>query len=390
MQARAKLAKIVRALRERLIAESGEPAAFIWLNRLVTLRLLEGMTSRPAPRLTGGEGDGWAFDELAVDMPGLFGAESSPIAWPTLRDAIADLDDPELASCWSDDMTLGWVYQYWNDPDRERLDVELAAGGKLAASEIASKTQMFTERYGVDWLVQNGLGRTWMAICAKQGWTAKVVADGTLARLDARRADWRAQRVAGAVEPTELMPLHSDEERRWAYYVEQPMPADAPELAPESVRAIKLIDPAVGSGHFLVVALEFLVGLHREEAEQRGELGQPQWSDQAIVESILANNLYGIDLDPRAVQIAAAALLLVAQRISPQARPRRINLVASRVAVAGLSNAGLALADLGISAQAAQGLVRQLAEADHLGRDGRGARPRPSLTSPAPKARQVH
>jgi hypothetical protein len=71
------------------------------------------------------------------------------------------------------------------------------------------------------------------------------------------------------------------------------------------------------------------VALYREEAEHLGEVGQPKWSDQAIVESILANNLHGVDLDPRAVQIAAAALMLTAQRVSPGARPGKLNLVAS-------------------------------------------------------------
>ena len=83
-----------------------------------------------------------------------------------------------------------------------------------------------------------------------------MVADGTLARLEARRIAWRARRDAGEVELTALMPIEAGAEQRWAYYVEQPIPADAPALAPASVRAIKLIDPAVGSGHFLVVAFD--------------------------------------------------------------------------------------------------------------------------------------
>ncbi len=86
-------------------------------------------------------------------------------------------------------MTLGWVYQYWNDPEREALDAKLNAGGKLAPHEIASKTQMFTERYMVDWLLQNSLGPMWLAMCKKHGWTPEVEADGTLARLEERRVD---------------------------------------------------------------------------------------------------------------------------------------------------------------------------------------------------------
>ncbi len=117
------------------------------------------------------------------------------------------------------------------------------------------------------------------------------------------------------------MPLDTELERRWAYYVPQPIPDETPSTqAPESVRDLKLLDPAVGSGHFLVVAFDLLVALYREEARHRGrEPATERWSDRAIVERILEHNLHGIDLDPRAVQIAAAALWLKAR----QRRPRR-------------------------------------------------------------------
>ena len=71
------------------------------------------------------------------------------------------------------------------------------------------------------------------------------------------------------------MPLDTDAERRWAYYVPQPIPDDAVEHAPDSVRDLKILDPAVGSGHFLVVAFDLLVALYREEARHRGVEGPP-------------------------------------------------------------------------------------------------------------------
>ena len=92
-------------------------------------------------------------------------ADLIPVGAATLRHAVEALDAPELATCWTDDMTLGWVYQYWNDPEREALDAKLHAGGKVEPHEIASKTQMFTERYMVDWLLQNSLGPMWLAMC---------------------------------------------------------------------------------------------------------------------------------------------------------------------------------------------------------------------------------
>ena len=73
------------------------------------------------------------------------------------------------------------------------------------------------------------------------------------------------------------MPLESEAERRWAYYVPQPIPDDAVKHASESVRDLKILDPAVGSGHFLVVAFDLLLAaLYREEARQRGEAGEDQ------------------------------------------------------------------------------------------------------------------
>ena len=283
-----------------------------------------------APGLVrGDETEGYAFllqlvfEDLAADLPGLYGsagvADLVPLPTATLRHVVESLDDPDLDTCWSDDMTLGWVYQYWNDPEREALDAKLNAGGKVEPHEIASKTQMFTERYIVDWLLQNSLGPMWLAMCKKHGWTPEVEADGTLARLEERRVEWRGKRDRGEVSLTELMPLYTDAERRWAYYVPQPIPDDAVEHARDSVRDLKILDPAVGSGHFLVVAFDLLVALYREESRHRGEQDdQEKWSDRAIVERILEHNLHGIDLDPRAVQIAAAALWLKAQQTCPR------------------------------------------------------------------------
>nr|WP_093191704.1 BREX-6 system adenine-specific DNA-methyltransferase PglX [Thiocapsa sp. KS1] len=300
---------------------------------------------------------------------------------------------------------------------------------------------MFTERYMVDWLLQNSLGPLWLAMCRKQGWTAECeqplpgepapapvdgdapvgwaearsptsaeggspagdvpedaplgfvpqpnlpddesieISDttppltGLLRVLDERRADWRGKRERGEVALTDLMPLHSDAERRWAYYVPQPIPADAIADAPDSVRDLKLLDPAVGSGHFLVVAFVLLFALYKEEARHRGESGHARWSNRAIVERILTHNLHGIDLDPRAVQIAAAALWLKARRTCPEARPARLNLVASSLRLAGLPDTDPALMALrreleretGIPAALTDTLIQALAGADHLG-----------------------
>ena len=415
-QVRAQAGSKKRRTADDFRGEVEKQAAYTLLNRLVILRLMEAAGLRSPKVVTGGwespayktlrelapglvrgdETEGFAFllqlvfEDLATDLPGLYGpagvADLVPLPTATLRHVVESLDNPELETCWTDDMTLGWVYQYWNDPEREALDAKLNAGGKVEPHEIASKTQMFTERYMVDWLLQNSLGPMWLAMCKKHGWTPEVEADGTLAGLEERRAEWRGKRDRGEVSLTELMPLHTDAERRWAYYVPQPIPEDAVEHAPDSVRDLKILDPAVGSGHFLVVAFDLLVALYREEAasslsalarirESGRRRGDDDWTDRAIVERILEHNLHGIDLDPRAVQIAAAALWLKAQQTCRDARPSRFNLVASNLRLASLPDDDPALVELrrevqretGIPPDLTDTVVHALKGADHLG-----------------------
>jgi hypothetical protein len=387
-----------QAARNRYLDQAVAEAAATLLNRLVLIRHMEAMklvapkvvtggwSSKAyrelrdfAPELLSDDTEGYAllldllFDELALDLPGLFGEVGVTrllrIPAATLREVVERLDDPGLESAWTDDTTLGWVYQYWNDPVRESLDAKLHAGGKVESHEIAAKTQMFTERYMVEWLLHNSLGLTWLAMCKKHGWQpdAELVLDD----LDQRRAEWRDRREAREVALDELMPIAEGLEECWKYYVPQPIPDDAVTAAPETIRGLKLLDPACGSGHFLIIAFDLLVALYREEARHRGET----WSEQEIAESILENNLHGVDIDPRAIQIAAAGLFLKARLLSPEARVRRLNLVAPALNLACLPDDDPALqrlleevrAEAGIPERLTRKLVEALAGVDHLG-----------------------
>jgi hypothetical protein len=385
--------------------EAEKKAAYTWLNRLVFLRLMEAANLSTPKALQGGwesqgykdfrslapalvrgdETEGYRFllemifQDLAVDMPGLYGragiADLIPMPASTLRQVVEALDDPVLSSCWNDDMTLGWVYQFWNDPEREILDEKLNAGEKLEPYEIASKTQIFTERYIVDWLLQNSLGPIWLSICKQNGWIPEVQADGTLQRLEQRRLEWRQKRERGEVPLTELMPLLTDAERRWALYIPQPLPDNATAPVAKSVRDLKILDPAVGSGHFLIVAFDLLFALYQEEARHRREENQDYWSAQSIVESILEKNLHGIDIDSRAVQITAASLWLKAQQTCKDAHPEHLNVVASNLRLSSLPDDDPALIELrreveretGIPAALTNKIVHALHGADHLG-----------------------
>lgn len=385
----------------RFRAEAEAEAAHTLLNRLVLVRHLEALgLSRPAivtggwksagyrefrdyaPEICGDPQDrteGYAhllsllFDELAVDLPGLFGdvglTRLFPVPASTLREVVEKLDAPEMESAWTDDTTLGWVYQYWNDPSREALDAKIAGGGKVEPHEIASKTQMFTERYMVEWLLHNSLGLMWLSMCRKHGWMAD--AESVLPVLEARRAEWRDKRDKGEVALDALMPVEEGLEDRWKYYVMQPIPEAAVDKAPESVRALKVLDPACGSGHFLVIAFDLLAELYKEEARHRGV----EWSDKEIAAWIVEDNLHGVDIDPRAVQIAAAGLFLKAKRLARDVTLKRMNLVAPRLELGKLPKDDPALVELrkGIKAEAGipeavtDKIVEALAGVDHLG-----------------------
>ena len=401
--------------RRRHLAQAVKLAAATFLNRLVVLRQMEAQALREVKILTGGWGslgfkemrefaadlNGEAestllrltFEELALDLPGLFGNvgvnDLIPIPTSTLKPTIEVLEGPadgkhglskdDVADLWTDDTLLGWVYQFWNDPEREALDEKIRNRSKIENHEIAAKTQLFTDRYMVEWLLQNSLGQLWFAVCKTNGWTPEVVADGTLDRLEARREDWRGKRDRGEVDLEALMPLENEAEERWKYYVPRccgrqvdlwQERAEGPEDL-TSVRDLKLLDPACGSGHFLVIAFDLLASLYQEEARHRGT----SWTTEQIATSILERNLHGIDIDPRAVQIAAAALWLKMKVYAPSARPKQMSLVASNLGLSSLPKDDPALLALqqavegetGIPAALTLRIVESLKGADHLG-----------------------
>jgi len=372
--------KLRQELRERHRQDLEKLAAATWLNRLAVIKHLESMALLKPKLVTGGwqsaafkefrdyapeflqeEDQGYGlllrlvFDELAIDLSGLFGRGGlngyvELVAMPaaTLRYLVEELDKVE-ADAWRDDTTLGWIYQYWNDPERESIDQKMSDGGKVEPHEIASKTQMFTERYMVEWLLQNSLNNQWLDICAANGWIAEAVSDRTLKNLESRRQVWRQKREAGEVALDELMAIATEQEQRWKYWVKPPTnqppspqfwgnknnqsPPELGDLGDNlSLRHLKLIDPACGSGHFLVIAFDLLFAFYQEEAQHRGEV----LTDAEIANSILENNLYGIDIDARAVQMAAAALWLKAKGLCKDAAPKQINLVAANLNLANL------------------------------------------------------
>ncbi|MBF0258417.1 MAG: BREX-1 system adenine-specific DNA-methyltransferase PglX [Desulfamplus sp.] len=290
--------------------------------------------------LTQGDDQGFAFilqqvwDHLSLELPALFSYneihECVPIPGPTLLWLIQQLNQEELQEAWKDDTTLGWLYQYWNDPDRKAVDAKLnTTSGKVEAHELSDKTQLFTERYMVEWLVQNSLGAQWLAICAKNGWASS--AEEKIETLKTRRAEWN-QRISNKEVPeTEAMPINGDEEF-WKYYVPQDLAKETIESAPFTLDKVKILDPAMGSGHFLVYVFDFLWELYHDQAR----LQDKKYPPEQIIDWILNNNLHGIDIDNRAVQIGAAALYIKTQEKHPGYQIQTLNLVASDLGISQL------------------------------------------------------
>lgn len=193
---------------------------------------------------------------------------------------MASLNDPAIpAATYAEDEVLGWVYQYWNTAAKGAIYEKLGKGGKIEGpAELAAASTLYTERYIVDYLLQNTLGALWV----------------------------------------EMYP-ESNLPSSWPYFVCPPAgnPLVTREL--KRVREISLLDPCVGSGHFLVRAFELFAQLYAEEGIE----------DAADVPSlILERNLHGVDIDRRTTQIAALALYLKGcAAAGPDFRPRKLNLV---------------------------------------------------------------
>lgn len=294
-------------------------AAFHTLNRFVALKMLEARKlvqeciSRGedsagfkefialAPGLVALPDKGYRlyvetiFDEIAQEVRALFDRrDAATLLWPrrqALLDLLAALNDPEVASVWGEDETIGWVYQYFNGED-ERRQMRAESQTPRNSRELAVRNQFFTPRYVVQFLTDNSLGRTW---CEMRG------ADTQLAHLDY------------LVKPEEG-------------FEERPL---------KDPRDLRVLDPACGSGHFLLYAFDLLAGdptrsffgiyeeAWRADAAPKSEVtGRTLKEDydselalrRAVPELILKHNLHGVDIDPRAAQIAGLALWMRAQR----------------------------------------------------------------------------
>ena len=180
--------------------------------------------------------------------------------------------------------SLGWVYQFWQTKRKKDIN---DSGVKIGARELPAVTQLFTEPYMVSFLLDNSLG-AW--------WAAKRLSSHDLVTAE----DEQELRDKAYIDhlPLEYLRFVKDEETgAWK-------PAGGTfDAWPKQLSNFKMLDPCCGSGHFLVATLQMLVPM-RMELEGLSE-------DEAI-QRVLEENLHGLELDQRCVELAAFALAFAA------------------------------------------------------------------------------
>ena len=184
-----------------------------------------------------------------------------------------DIDD----HIWASDDILGWLYESYNiDKKREHKD----SGAKTEYHKVSLQSQVYTPRWVVEFLVQNSLGKLYLE-------------------------------------------MYPQSEIRNRYKI-----ANAPqkqERTPKPLPEVKLIDPASGSGNFLLYAFDFFYELYLDQIENYGA----DYDEDDVPALILENNVHGIDLDDRAIQLAQLGLYIKAKTHNRRAQIPAFKVVSS-------------------------------------------------------------
>ncbi len=202
--------------------------------------------------------------------------------------------------------SLGWVYQFWQAKKKDQIN---ASEVKIGARELPAVTQLFTEPYMVSFLLDNALG-AW--------WAARRLTDAELKNASSE-VDLRRKAAIPGV-PLAYLRFVQQEDGTWT------PAAGTFDGWPEQLADLKTLDPCCGSGHFLVAAFLMLVPMR---------MGREGLSAKEAVDAVLRDNIHGLELDQRCVELAAFALALTAWKY-PGAGGYRV-LPELNVACSGLS-----------------------------------------------------
>ena len=210
---------------------------------------------------------------------------------------VADIPEKD----WTDQVQIiGWLYQYYNSELKDDTFALLKKNVKITKERIPSATQLFTPDWIVRYMVENSLGRIYVDKRKNEG----IYADGRgLDEMTWHEAE--SERIATETLIADKM--------GWKYYlpeaeqtqeVRKQLDEIQNEYATLDVKDIKVIDPCMGSGHILVYAFDVLMQIYEASG----------YSQRDAAQSILENNLYGLDIDDRAAQLAYFAVMMKARQ----------------------------------------------------------------------------
>lgn len=216
-----------------------------------------------------------------IDSP-VFELEFAPEHQRSLEQLVTGLS---LATFQAQD-SLGWVYQFWQSKRKDEVNKSEV---KIGADELSPVTQLFTEPYMVSFLIDNALG-AW--------WAGKRLTDSDWQNASSEQ-ELRNKAAIPGVSLEYLRFVQDEQTKIW-------QPASGTfDAWPDELSEFKAIDPCCGSGHFLVAIFLMLVPM-RMQLESL--------SEQQAIDKVLSENLHGLELDQRCVELAVFALALEAWR----------------------------------------------------------------------------
>lgn len=228
-----------------------------------------------------------AFDELGETLP----LYSKAYPYALLPDTISlneiidafnavEKDSQVGSDIWQSDDVLGWMYESYNNVKKK---AHKDSGDKTEYNKVSLQSQVYTPRWVVQFLVENSLGKLYL----------EMHPDSEIKRR------YKIANV-GTTEHTENTEKKNNKNSVSSVY----------SVVKKPLHEIKLIDPACGSGNFLLYAFDFFYELYVDQIDNYGA----DYNENEIPKLIIENNLHGIDLDDRAVQLAQLGLFIKAKK----------------------------------------------------------------------------
>ena len=322
--------ELIKQIKEKGYKQVMEEVAYTWFNRFIALRFMEVNNYLPSHIRVFSDASG-AFkpeilnDVLHLDLPGLDSGKVAeyiesndtealyryllltqcnalnsalPVMFErmggytemllpnnilrqdsVLGHMVSDIPEED----WQDAVQIiGWLYQYYNTELKDDTFAQLKKNVKITKERIPAATQLFTPDWIVRYMVENSLGRLWL-----EGHPNAELHDGWKYYLDEAEQEPEVE--------AQLAKLREEYKT----------------IKPEE---IKVIDPCMGSGHILVYAFDVLMQIYTSAG----------WNQREAAQSILKNNLYGLDIDDRAAQLAYFAVMMKARQYDRRLLTRSI------------------------------------------------------------------